>query len=103
MVQGVGFRMFVAREADKLGIAGYTRNRFDGRVEVLAHGTAPALTELKAALERGPRFASVSGVQEEAADLDAQHRHSRMIEPGGKATGVVGTNSYGEERFAWMI
>ena len=81
LVQGVGFRMFVAREADKLGIHGYTRNRFDGRVEVLAHGTPAALTELKAALERGPRFASVSGVLDEPADLDARHRHRFTIEP----------------------
>jgi acylphosphatase len=81
MVQGVGFRMFVAREADKLGISGYTRNLFDGRVEVLAHGTAAQLEQLKAALKRGPRLSSVSGVHEEEAPMDAPYQDGFVIEP----------------------
>jgi len=81
MVQGVGFRMFVQREAGRLHIAGYTRNLFDGRVEVLAHGTQAQLDELRAALERGPRFASVSSVQEEEAHTEARFRHGFVIEP----------------------
>jgi acylphosphatase len=81
MVQGVGFRMFVAREAGKLGISGYTKNLFDGRVEVLAHGTPAQLAELKAALERGPRFSSVSGVREEDARFDAPYQDGFVIEP----------------------
>jgi acylphosphatase len=81
MVQGVGFRMFVAREANKLGISGYTRNLFDGRVEVLAHGTRVQLEQLRAALERGPLLSSVSGVREEEAHIDAHHQHGFVIEP----------------------
>jgi acylphosphatase len=81
MVQGVGFRMFVAREANQLGISGFTRNLFDGRVEVLARGTPAQLQQLKAALERGPRLSSVSGVREEEAHLDAHHQHGFVIEP----------------------
>jgi acylphosphatase len=81
MVQGVGFRVFVAREAGKLGITGYARNLFDGRVEVLAHGTPAQLAELKAALERGPRLSSVSGVHEEEAQMDASHQHGFVIGP----------------------
>jgi acylphosphatase len=81
MVQGVGFRMFVAREANKLRICGYARNLFDGRVEVLARGTLAQLEQLKAALQRGPRFSSVSGVREEEAPIDALHRTGFVIEP----------------------
>lgn len=80
MVQGVGFRMFVQREANKLGIGGYTRNLVDGRVEVFASGTASQLTTLKAALERGPRLSMVSGVREEEAHPDSQYNGRFLIE-----------------------
>lgn len=83
MVQGVGFRMFVQREANKLGIGGYTRNLFDGRVEVFATGTASQLTALKAALERGPRLSMVSGVREEEAHPDSQYNSHFVIESDG--------------------
>ncbi|MGB2671531.1 MAG: acylphosphatase [Candidatus Acidiferrum sp.] len=81
IVQGVGFRFFVQRVAEKLRIGGYARNRFDGRVEVFAIGTPAQLAELKNALERGPRFSSVSGVQEVEAQRAPQHENSFVIEP----------------------
>ena len=58
-VQGVGFRNFVQREARKLGVAGYARNLDDGRVEVLAVGTADSVQELMGLVARGPRWAEV--------------------------------------------
>ena len=36
LVQGVGFRYFVYRSADRLGLSGFVRNLPDGRVEVVA-------------------------------------------------------------------
>ena len=63
-VQGVGFRFFVQRKATALGIAGWTRNLDDGRVEVYGVGDADALNDLAAALHAGPRGARVSGVEE---------------------------------------
>jgi acylphosphatase len=80
-VQGVGFRFFVQRVAEKLEIGGYARNLFDGRVEVLALGSPAQLAELKSALERGPRFASVSGVREEKAPPSAEYDKRFVIEP----------------------
>ena len=38
IVQGVGFRYFVVREAEALGLAGWVRNLPDGRVELIAEG-----------------------------------------------------------------
>jgi len=80
-VQGVGFRFFVQREAEKLHVGGYARNLFDGRVEVLAAGSAAQLDELKSALERGPRFSSVSEVREEEAQPAPRYEKRFVIEP----------------------
>jgi acylphosphatase len=81
IVQGVGFRFFAQREAEKLGVGGYARNLFDGRVEVLAIGSPAQLDEMKGALERGPRFSSVSGVREETAVGDTRYEKGFVIEP----------------------
>jgi acylphosphatase len=81
IVQGVGFRFFVQREAEKLRIGGYVRNLFDGRVDVLAVGSPAQLAKLKSALERGPRFSSVSGVREEEAQADPHYEKDFVIEP----------------------
>ena len=70
MVQGVGFRYFVRQTAQRLGLAGYVKNLRDGRVEVYAIAEASALASLRAALESGPRGASVSGVSEEEAVIE---------------------------------
>jgi acylphosphatase len=61
-VQGVGFRWFVEREAAILGVAGWVRNREDGRVEVMATGTREQLSDLHARLRQGPRAARVDDV-----------------------------------------
>lgn len=61
-VQGVGFRWFVVRHAEALGLAGWVRNRDDGAVEVAARGPAAAVAGLEAELQRGPSSAHVSRV-----------------------------------------
>lgn len=63
-VQGVGFRYFVRRTADGLGVTGWVRNLPDGRVEVLGQGPEPALVELGRALARGPQRAVVTDLKE---------------------------------------
>lgn len=68
-VQGVGFRNFVQRCALQIGVDGYTRNLSDGRVEVLAQGSAAALQQLEAELWRGPAWAEVSDVAQEETNL----------------------------------
>jgi acylphosphatase len=72
-VQGVGFRNFAQGEANRLNLGGYVRNLRDGRVEAYAIGTAAELAKFREALERGPRFSSVSGVSEEPARVDPHH------------------------------
>jgi acylphosphatase len=79
-VQGVGFRYFVERVARHLKISGYVRNLHDGRVEVYAVGLAPGLADLRTELERGPRGAFVSRVDEEDAPFESRHSESFSIE-----------------------
>jgi acylphosphatase len=61
-VQGVGFRYFVWREAEALGLDGWVRNRADGSVEALARGSTHDLDRFKNRLEEGPRWSRVTSV-----------------------------------------
>lgn len=58
-VQGVGFRMFVEEQAVRLGVRGWVRNRWDGRVEVMAEGNREVLEQFLGQLRRGPRSAYI--------------------------------------------
>ena len=79
-VQGVGFRYFVERTAVNLGVGGYVRNLFDGRVEVYAIGSAAQMEAMKNALQRGPRMAAVDRVDEEDADILRDYANVFSIE-----------------------
>jgi acylphosphatase len=59
LVQGVGFRWFVARHAERRSLRGYVRNRMDGSVEVEAEGEKALLEEFVGQLRTGPRSAMV--------------------------------------------
>jgi acylphosphatase len=61
-VQGVGFRWFVLRQAERLRLGGHARNLRDGSVEVVAEGPEAALIELEHALQTGPSGAVVARV-----------------------------------------
>jgi acylphosphatase len=80
-VQGVGYRYFAQRAAEKLSISGYVRNLRDGRVEVYAIGAEEKLSGFKNTLKNGPSFSSVQEVREETANLDAQFESNFVILP----------------------
>jgi len=63
-VQGVGFRYFVQRRAQQLGLLGWVRNNDDGTVEVVAEGRRQELEQLRRVLWEGPRLARVDSVDE---------------------------------------
>jgi acylphosphatase len=55
------------REAERLGVRGWVRNRRDGSVEALAHGDAAAVERLIEWARRGPPGARVMEVQASSA------------------------------------
>ncbi len=61
-VQGVGYRWSLSAEAKALGLSGWVRNRSNGSVEALIHGTAEAVDALTAWAYRGPPSARVERV-----------------------------------------
>lgn len=77
-VQGVGYRYFVLRAAERLSVSGYARNLPDGAVEVVAEGDERALAALEEELGRGPSFARVEHVgREEIAPRGDRGFHVR--------------------------
>ncbi|HXY30159.1 MAG TPA: acylphosphatase [Gemmatimonadaceae bacterium] len=63
VVQGVGFRWFARELAQRLGLAGWVRNRQDGVVEIAAMGDEAAVERFVTAMRRGPSGARVDEVR----------------------------------------
>jgi len=59
LVQGVGFRYFVMREAQKLGLKGFVKNLYSGEVLTVAEGEKAIVEELVKKIKVGPIHASV--------------------------------------------
>ena len=66
-VQGVGFRYWVTREAARLGLDGWVRNRRDGAVEALFSGDGEAVRAMVSRCHHGPPVAVVTRVAERVA------------------------------------
>lgn len=69
-VQGVGYRAWIAGEAEARGLGGWARNRRDGTVEAVLAGPDEAVAALIAKCQHGPGMARVSSVDTEAATED---------------------------------
>ncbi len=61
-VQGVGFRAYLCREAERLGVTGWVRNRHDGTVEVMVQGRSEDVTKILDWVRHGPPGARVTAV-----------------------------------------
>ena len=61
-VQGVYFRASTQREARRLGITGWVKNRADGTVEIVAEGEEVSIRELYGWAQKGPSAARVERV-----------------------------------------
>ena len=70
LVQGVNFRWSMQREADRLGVDGWVRNRRDGSVEALVQGEEAAVGRLLDWARRGPLGAHVTAVDADTSSPD---------------------------------
>jgi acylphosphatase len=62
-VQGVFFRDTVRRMAESRGVAGWVRNRLDGRVEAVFEGAEQPVAAIVEFCREGPRGADVAAVE----------------------------------------
>jgi len=67
-VQGVGFRYSARMIADRLGIAGWVRNRRDGAVEAEVEGDEASVQAMLDWLAEGPPGAFVRSTEVSEAD-----------------------------------
>lgn len=88
LVQGVGFRDALRRQALRLGLSGWVRNRGDGTVEAVAVGDDAALDALKRWAQRGPAAARVDAVEATALSATAL---SEILPPVGEGFRQVPT------------
>jgi acylphosphatase len=76
-VQGVGYRYFTQRVAERLGVRGFVRNLPSGEVEVQAEADDATLQLFKQELRRGPRMAQVDEILE--TDISVSGSYSSFL------------------------
>lgn len=62
LVQGVGFRYFVAAKASRLGLVGFVCNTYSGEVEIEVEGERSGIESLIREVKVGPRASQVRDV-----------------------------------------
>ena len=78
-VQGVGYRVFVEREAGRLGLDGWVRNRRDGGVEAVLAGPADVIDVMLDRCRVGPRSSRVDMLK--VLDESAAVGHGFEVRP----------------------
>lgn len=80
LVQGVGFRYFVARIAEQLKLNGYVKNLYTGEVLTIVEGPKIMVEDLYNQIKIGPRSAHVKnatiiwqGNKNEFTDFEVRH------------------------------
>ena len=71
-VQGVGYRESCRRQAERLGLSGWVRNRADGSVEAAFEGPPESVDAVVAWCREGPRWAAVRSVAVYDEDPEGQ-------------------------------
>ncbi|HET6341194.1 MAG TPA: acylphosphatase [Gemmatimonadota bacterium] len=78
-VQGVGFRWFVVRNAEALGVGGTVRNRPDGAVEaILRSADAADVDSLIQRIRQGPPASLVERVEVDPIEGSEGERDTTM-------------------------
>ena len=71
-VQGVGFRAYAKRIADRLGLVGWVKNLPDGSVEIIAEGQEGRVEEFIEWCHVGPYGALVDGITVEKSNPNGE-------------------------------
>lgn len=79
-VQGVYFRASTQREAKRLGLSGWVRNRPDGTVEILVEGEELAIRELYGWAQKGPSAARVDRVDTRWRSFTGEYADFRIMD-----------------------
>jgi acylphosphatase len=75
LVQGVGFRYFVIKNAENLGLNGYVKNLFSGEVLTVVEGSRAKIEELFKRIRVGPSHASVRNCKIEWEESKNEFTH----------------------------
>jgi len=79
-VTGVFFRAAAQREARRLGIMGWVKNRNEGSVEVLAEGDEDSIKEIISWSHHGPSAARVDSVDVRWRSYTGEFSDFRIVE-----------------------
>lgn len=79
-VTGVYFPAASQREAKRLGITGWVKNRNDGSVELMAEGDEDTIKEIIAWTHHGPSAARVDGVDVRWRGYTGEFADFRIVE-----------------------
>ena len=75
-VQGVGYRYYATYSARRLGLTGWVKNLWDGRVEMEVQGTEDEIRRLIQGLQEGP-YIRIEGMEAENLPLKEKEREFR--------------------------
>lgn len=75
-VQGVGFRFTACCLAGRLGLTGWVKNLWDGRVEMEVQGTQEDILSLIHRLEEGP-YIQIEKMETKEIPLETEEREFR--------------------------
>ncbi len=62
-VQGVGYRAWTVRTARQLHLSGWVRNRINGCVEIMVHGSSESIEAFRQLCLSGPAWSRVQHIQ----------------------------------------
>ncbi|NTU69663.1 acylphosphatase [bacterium] len=78
-VQGVYFRVYAEKEANKLGLNGYVKNEGDGSVSIVAQGNKDKLDLFFEWAKHGPNMAYVKKIKMTLKDTKKDYKNFTII------------------------
>jgi acylphosphatase len=84
-VQGVGFRVYTLKVANRLGIVGWARNLFSSEVEIYAQSKdREAMENFILEIKKGPSRSKVENIEIIEVDSPSLNCDTFSIEPDGE-------------------